>query len=715
MNKLRLLFLIVLAVSAISLPAKDAKPRKAFDNPDCKAATTSVLKLTRAEFFKDSTRISFDVTFPAGMWINVDTNFVMEINDNVYRPSAVHGLEFGKMFVMPESGVHEFSLVYPGVKGKLSTMSLVERGGTWSLYDIRLDGKRYDRPSPEKWIADNHVDYPGEDATLIYDQPQKSVLRGIIAGYDPRTCGDTFMMYDEDELTSVDRPIVVPVNDDGTFTAELSMRKPKYINVTLANHKYYGNYYFEPGRDLSLFIDLENDKVLFGDELGIINRQLQAAPKFWGYRCIPELADTVPMEQAIEMIEAQHKAYQDVKNEFLNRDDIHPFAKKLVDSEELSGMIFTMLDHDMNLTVHALNKRKLPAAKPDAFWNYIRAYMSNPVFPRTSHYSTMINRLVNTLMFNSPIHVPMEYLTIIGDRGLVYLKEHGYKLTDREEQMRAWIEEHDGEEHWLTLDSVNMLNRTVYEAVERCSVSAEQEAEIDKIVRSYREGPEAYGKASARNFIKTAKTVSQFCGTDEPPLWWQIVLASSLNGSMMSPEKLEQNVSLRLIQQLKDSGAITYAGINNAIYDHYISCYKPTDLPDNEAGRFVKSIIEPYKGKFVLMDLWATSCGPCRSYIMDSQEFRKKNAGNKDFAIVFVTEESLSPKTHYDEFVEKYLQGEDSHRISTSQYYYLRELFAFNGIPHYVMFDRDGKIISKDFSAFVLQNFLKRNGVTLAE
>lgn len=58
MNKLRLLFLIVLAVSAISLPAKDAKPRKAFDNPDSKAATTSVLKLTRVEFFNDSTRIS---------------------------------------------------------------------------------------------------------------------------------------------------------------------------------------------------------------------------------------------------------------------------------------------------------------------------------------------------------------------------------------------------------------------------------------------------------------------------------------------------------------------------------------------------------------------------------------------------------------------------------------------------------------------------------
>lgn len=614
MNKLHLLFLTVAAVSAISLPAKEAKPQKASDNPDCKAAT--------------------------------------------------------------------------------------------------LDGKRYDSPTHEKWIADNCIDYPGETDTLIYEQPQKSVLKGFIAGYDPRTCGDTFVMYDEDELISVDKPVVVPVNADGSFVAELSMRMPKYINVRLNNNKYYDSYYFEPGRDLSLFIDLENDKVLFGDELGLINRQLHSAPEFWGFRCIPELADTVPMEQAIKMIEAQHKAYQDVKNEFLNNDDIHPFVKRLVDNEELSGMISTMLNHYTNLI---FDRREMPETKYDAFWKYIRDYMSDPVFTRTSNYSMIINNLVNTLLFGSPFSVPMEYPTVIGDRGLLYLKEHGFRLSEREEQIRAWIEEHDGEELWLTLDSVNMLNRSVYEAVKRCGVSAEHEAEIDKIVMSFSRSPEADGKASARNFIKTAKTVSQFCGTDEPPLWWQIVLASSLNHTMMSPEYLEQNVSLRLIQQIKDSGAITYAGIYNAIYDYYLSYYKPVDLPDNEAGRFVRSIIEPYKGKYVLMDLWATSCGPCRSYIMNSQEFRKKNAGNKDFAIVFVTDESLSPKAHYDKFVGKYLQGEESYRVSSSQYSYLRELFAFNAIPHYVMFDRDGKMISKNFSVFSLQDFLKRNGATLVE
>lgn len=707
MKRICLFLFASLIISVGSVDGKAPKARKTFDNPDCKTNNTSVIKLNRAEFFNDSTRLHFSARFNSGMWIKVDTNFVLEINGGTYQPIASHGIELGKMFVMPESGYSEFSLIYPAVKGKLSTMDLIERGSSWRIYDIRLDGKRYERLSAEKWMADNHADYPGEDNTLIYDNPLKSIFKGVISGYDPRTCGDNIMMYDEDELTSTEKPIAIQINTDGSFETELSMRMPKYINLALGNHSYFKNLYFEPGRNLSVFIDLENDKTYYGGELGLINEQLEEAPEFWGYRSIPELTDSVAMDQAIRMIESKHETYQKIKNEFLNRDDIHPFVKKLVNNEELSGMICTMLDHDMTIRF----SKKGNQEKPDVFWKYIRDNMENPIFPRTSRYSTIINRM----MFINPVNVAMEYPTIIGDRGLDYLKNNGFKLTDEEERLRSWIEEHDGEERWLTRDSVNLINSSPYKVIKRCGGSAEHEGKVDELLRNQATSEEGYGRAEARHVIRTARAIADYYGSENAPLWWQIMKASSLGGSSMSPEKLKQRVALHLLSQLKDNSAITYDGIYNALYDFYMSAYTPMALPDNETGRLVKSMIEPYKGKYVMMDLWATSCGPCRSYIMQTHEFRQKNANNPNFAIVFVTEDSLSPKEHYDEFVGKYMRGEDSHYISSSQYHRLRELFAFNGIPHYVMFDRDGNLISKDFFGYSLQGFLKRNGVTFEE
>ena len=52
--------------------------------------------------------------------------------------------------------------------------------------------------------------------------------------------------------------------------------------------------------------------------------------------------------------------------------------------------------------------------------------------------------------------------------------------------------------------------------------------------------------------------------------------------------------------------------------------------------------------------------------------------------------------------------GYPSARLPQDEYNYLRELFRFNGIPHYVVFDRRGRLVSGDYNFWNLEQDLQK-------
>jgi len=131
------------------------------------------------------------------------------------------------------------------------------------------------------------------------------------------------------------------------------------------------------------------------------------------------------------------------------------------------------------------------------------------------------------------------------------------------------------------------------------------------------------------------------------------------------------------------------------------SRWVPLSLPKSKDADIFSKLIAPYKGKYLFVDFWGTSCGPCRWGIEEKTKTREKYKINDKFDFVFITSKMWSPdKKEYEKYVAE--QGlVNSYFVSDDDYNYLMQLFRFNGVPHYVFVNPDGKILDTDFEMFL--------------
>ena len=131
-----------------------------------------------------------------------------------------------------------------------------------------------------------------------------------------------------------------------------------------------------------------------------------------------------------------------------------------------------------------------------------------------------------------------------------------------------------------------------------------------------------------------------------------------------------------------------------------------TPLPDVSAADLIRSLVAKYPGRFLVIDFWGMSCGPCRGAIQDSKDLRAEIAKRDDVKLVFIAgERTAEGSDAYKQYVAEWLAGEETVCVTKADFSRLQELFQFNGIPHYETITPDCRRVRDDLSISGYYNF----------
>lgn len=162
-------------------------------------------------------------------------------------------------------------------------------------------------------------------------------------------------------------------------------------------------------------------------------------------------------------------------------------------------------------------------------------------------------------------------------------------------------------------------------------------------------------------------------------------------------------IGIEMIEKKNDY----YAALENREFDKLVlkSSDDVKDLTEGEA--LLRKLLEPYKGKFVLLDVWGTWCGPCKEALSHSQEEYERL---KDFDIAFLYLANRSPQASWENVIKEYnVSGENvaHYNLPTEQQSAIERHLDIRAFPTYKLFDRNGNMLDLDIDARDLDDLVR--------
>ncbi len=529
-------------------------------------------------------------------------------------------------------------------------------------------------------------------------------LVGYIKGYDTES-QEAGLIYAYNCLTRENNPVVITIHPDGRFEANVMMQYPTVQNTTCADRIL--NVYLEPGCTLGIVIDpdanpesryYQNSELTFYGPVAEMNTALfsvgyeeynweeyENALKTYTPAQFAPIADAL-LEKNMAKLAAKKDQLSPKAYDFLSNDPVVAHAYLLLDF--INSRFYQREQNPDN--------EALKADVPDNYYDFLtRLPLDKQVFFTSMDIGSFINRFEYNTKFSDLFH-------------LIHSADARPEKTFFQFLIEDEGIEFKGGETWVEMQQ-KLIDGKLELTEEERKVFMKQGEEIRE-----------FSKANSA-LINKYKSIYMSNIENKTLKAWRLKDSAMIDDLKLQPNFISQTIKLRELDRLfkeinKDEATEILTMLNATYLKHpflrseaqriFAQGYPEGDgmifeLGDTPAADLFREMIAPFKGKYIYVDFWDTYCAPCIAGIMDMKDAREQYKDSEDIVFVYITSTSGSPTSRYDKIVKE--QGlEHSYRLSDIDFFRMRELFGFNGIPHYRAVNREGVVMKPNISAWAL-------------
>jgi len=564
-------------------------------------------------------------------------------------------------------------------------------------------------------------------------------LQGYINGYDPRLGFDTGLIYLSNELTREDYPTVIQIAPNGSFSCRFIINHPIESSVVLGHN--WIPFYIEPGQTLTMYIDWEAvmarsrardyyyplHNVHYMGSTAYIGKALKYVDDLFVFRYedFSKMQKELTPAQFVERCEPMFRRWSEQADSLVAANRYVGRAARLVRNTARISQGYKMFDFVMNRSYLARENKDnevLKVKEDSAYYNFLRQMpLNDSIIVADKNFSSFINRLeymnfARAMGDTTTVEMGKIAYKYPEKSVLTYLKKNGVVLTPEQEKMRKDSEDRAGK----------TVTREISELIAETKIWEELREKYKDLFEAYRKENEVKNDVSVsidenqkaedekimriNQFFENQREKSGRLDTivGYVPLVSQIIALRSLPFDL---KQLDREGARSLLD--KEKQLINHPFMLAEAERLYAQAFPLQNdstyaLPEGPATEILRNIIKAHAGKALFIDFWATFCGPCRSGIEHTAGLRQQYKDHPDFQFIYITSDRESPEKTYNEYVEKNLKGEACYRIPQADYNYLRQLFHFNGIPHYEWIEKDGTVLRNSPGTYNLEKYLKK-------
>ena len=701
-----------------------AQAGKVIKHPVAEFQNSGINYVTQIELTDTATLVTVETRFLKGWWVSFSEEDYLrdcETGEQYFMKDLLGG-EMGDHIYMGESADSSFVCVFPPLPAKVGKVDFGD-----NVFGISLDKKAKKSKAPtvpaevSAWLKSKSqgLDRP---EPIPFDSPEffqtdTARLCGYIQGFDKRSGIENAIIYCRDDIKRKDYPVVVHVENDGRFWADVPLQYPRIIDLMI--DKQFGvPVYLEPGQSVGVLLNWEdflladrnrNTRYLsqyteFMGPLGDFNQQLIAfEPTFLRGK---HLQQKIEKQTPDQFAEDRYPVWD------ADRERLEAYAREHQISAQAKTVLEANLQEFYGIQFFSFAMNRWLKARKDTTTEVLQV-------PVTNDYYRFLDRID---LSSNALLVPSKFGIFINRYEFMepLRNSSSSPIASRtpEKSLYDYLTEEKVE---LTPDEADFLQRTNRRNLTRAEIDA---LKADSVVsRQINQKYSDQIKDWASKYLNPSSRLSLFERNLERWGDKQRVLTDSLGMKPELPFQIAKVRSLRSYTNMKKEEAEQFwealkQGIPQefvvAAGDELMTELYPDEQPEayeipaGEGGDLFRKIIEPYKGKVLFVDFWGITCGPCVSGIKRMKETRAQYRNHPDIDFVFITGESESPtEDDYQQFVDEQ-ELVHTHRLSKGDYYLMRELFHFNGIPHYIVIDKDGRVLNDDFNMRVFDRELPK-------